>query len=282
MCLKNSITDIAIGGFDGIHRGHKKIIQQLGEHGGLVIIDRGEANLTPNKLQSKYANYPCFFYDFFAIKDLSGKEFLNLLQNDFKHLKKIVVGYDFTFGKLKSHNANDLQIMFSKEVQIIDEYQYKGISVHSSMIRQKIKTGLISEANVYLGREYGVIGAIIKGQGLGKKKLYATLNLEVENFLIPKNGVYATRTIINNTIYDSISFVGIRHSTDENFAIETHIIDKSTIINCHEVELIFVQYLRENEKFNSLESLKKQISHDIIKAKNILRTCKIDFDKGEE
>ncbi len=279
MLLENDLVDtIAIGGFDGIHRGHKKLISKLGKHGALVVVDRNDANLTPMTKRSEYSNYPCAFYHFDIIKDLSGKEFLALLSKDFPNLKKIIVGYDFTFGKYKSHSANDLKIMFSGEVEIIEEYLYKGVSVHSSLIRQKIKEGLMSKANELLGREYSIKGQVIKGQGLGKKELYATINISVQHYIIPKNGVYATRTFLNNKYYNSISFVGIRHSTDEKFAIETHILDETKVEEAEEIELTFVKFLRENKKFNDLSELKQQITKDIRKAKKSLLSCQVNFD----
>ncbi len=274
---KDDINTIAIGGFDGIHRGHQELIKKLGNQGAVVVIDRHDANLTPRHYRSQYSKHHCEFYDFEDIKNLSGKEFLSLLQKDFKNLKKIVVGYDFTFGKNKSHNANDLKIMFDGKVEVIEEFHHNGVAVHSSLIRQHIKDGHIEEANKLLGREYTIIGKVIKGQGLGKTKLYATLNLESKNFIIPQNGVYVTRTIANNRCYKSISFVGIRHSTDGKFAIETHILDTNLLPSIEQVELSFVAYLRQNKKFNDLEELKKQISQDITKAKNMLQMCKVEF-----
>ncbi|MBS9778949.1 MAG: bifunctional riboflavin kinase/FAD synthetase [Campylobacteraceae bacterium] len=274
---KDKIRAIAIGGFDGIHRGHKELIKKLGKNGALLVIERSDANLTPMQERSKYSKYPCKFYRFEEIKDLSGKEFLALIKTNFPNLEKIIVGYDFTFGRYKSHNSNDLKIMFDGDVEIVEEYRYDGISVHSSVIRQLIKEGQIGKANELLGREYSIVGKVIKGQGLGKKELYATLNLSVEHYVIPKNGVYATRTFVNGKFYNSISFVGIRHSTDEKFAIETHILDEYQVQNEDTIELTFVAYLRENEKFHSLEKLKKQIAKDIKEAKKYLLTCNVGF-----
>ncbi|PID47239.1 MAG: bifunctional riboflavin kinase/FMN adenylyltransferase [Proteobacteria bacterium] len=275
---KDKINTIAIGGFDGIHRGHRELIKKLGKNGALVVIDKEDANLTPMAKRSEYSKYPCMFYHFSKIKHLYGEEFISLLKKDFPNLQKIVVGYDFTFGKAKSHEARDLKNLFDGDVEIIDEYFYDGISVHSSIIRQKIKDGHIVDANRLLGREYTITGDVIKGQGLGKKRLYPTLNLHILNFLIPKNGVYATRTMIGDKVYDSVSFVGTRHSTDKKFSIETHILDATNIEQPRWVKLSFVAYLRENEKFDDLDKLKKQIQKDIKKAKQSLIACKIEFE----
>ena len=270
---KESVDTLAIGSFDGIHVGHRQLINHLGEHGALFVVDKDQANLTPGIKRSEYAGYPCMFFHFLKIKHLSGAEFVALLKKEFVHLKKIVVGYDFFFGQHRSCNAYDLQKFFDGEVVIVEEFSYHGVSVHSSLIREYLKEGRIEEANRFLGREYAITGDVISGQGLGKKELVPTLNLKVFEYLIPQEGVYATRTRIGQKMYDSVSFIGKRHSTDGLFSIETHILD--TVIDEIQgsVELFFVSYLRENQKFNALEALKKQIERDIVSAKKQLSVC---------
>ncbi|MDD2383747.1 MAG: bifunctional riboflavin kinase/FAD synthetase [Sulfurospirillaceae bacterium] len=274
---KDSVDTIALGSFDGIHIGHKQLIHRLGEHGALFVVDKDQANLTPGIKRSEYAGYPCMFYHFLKVKEFSGAEFVALLKKEFINLKKILVGYDFHFGKHRSCNANDLKILFDGEVEIVDEFCYHGVAVHSSNIRAFLKEGKIDEANRFLGREYAIIGDIVAGQGIGQKELVATLNLKVLDYLIPKEGVYATRSRVDKKIYDSVSFIGKRLSTDGNFSIETHIIGERISPENSNVELFFVKYLRENKKFETLHDLKMQISKDIQSAKKILMTCKLYF-----
>ncbi len=276
--LLEKCNTVAIGRFDGIHRGHMRLVDRLGDFGALVIIDRDDANLTPMEDRNEYVKCVCKYYPFNQIQPLKADEFLTLLKKDFPNLKRIIVGYDFRFGVGCSHGANDLKIMFDGVVEIVDEYLYDGISVHSSTIRQSIKQGDMYNANRLLGREYTIKGSIIKGQGLGKKRLYPTLNLDVERYILPKNGVYATRTCINDRVYDSVSFVGIRHSADEKFAIETHILHEDFNEVANEVKLVFVEFLRENRKYDDLNELKKQIYKDIQNAKEMLIACKVHFD----
>jgi len=276
------VTTIAIGGFDGIHRGHQQLIKRLGENGALLVIDKDEANLTPGLKRSEYSKYPCMFYHFSKLKDLDGREFIALLYKLFPKLEKIIVGYDFRFGANRAHDAKDLNKLFPGSVQIIQEFIFDGISVHSSNIREFIKAGNMIQANRLLGREYAITGSVIQGQGLGKKSLYPTLNLHVKNFLLPKEGVYATRTLANGKVFESVSFMGIRESTDGGFAVETHLLDVGLEDAPLQVELFFVQFLRENRKFKNLELLKNQITQDIQSAKDILRTCKVYFDNKLE
>jgi riboflavin kinase/FMN adenylyltransferase len=276
------VTTIAIGGFDGIHRGHQQLIKHLGPKGALLVIDKDAANLTPGSKRSDYSKYPCMFYHFSKLKNLTGPEFIKLLYKLFPKLETIVVGYDFRFGANRAHGAKDLRQLFPGKVIIVEEYCFDGISVHSSTIRNFIKEGNIAQANRLLGREYAIIGDIIQGQGLGKKSLYPTLNLDVKNFLLPKEGVYATRTFILDKVYESVSFIGVRESTDGGFAVETHILDVGLEKTPTHVELFFVEFLRENKKFDDLQLLKKEITKDIQKAKEVLRTCKVYFSTKDD
>ena len=271
--VKDNVDTIAIGSFDGIHLGHMQLINKLGENGVLFVIDKDHANLTPGLKRSEYSKCPCMYYHFLKVKDLSGKEFISLLNKEFSNLKKIVVGYDFAFGKKRSCNAKDLKTLFSGEVEIVDEFLYDGVSVHSSLIRKLLESKEVDKANKFFGREYSITGKIVKGQGLGKEELYPTINIEVKDYLLPSDGVYASRTKIGSKIYDSVSFIGKRVSTDGNFSIETHVLDKNIDV-VDKVEVFFVHYLRENKKFNNLKDLKLQISKDIQNSRCILRVCK--------
>lgn len=267
---KDEVTAIAIGGFDGVHLGHQQLLARLGAHGALLVIDKDEANLTPGIKRSQYAAYPCMFYHFLKVKNLSGEEFIALLKKDFPSLQKIVVGYDFCFGAKRAHRAEDLAGLFDGEVEIVKEFVFEGISVHSSTIRKCLQEGDIALANRLLGREYGIVGTVVAGQGLGKTSLYPTLNLHVKHYLLPKEGVYATRTLVQGRLMDSVSFVGVRHSTDGKFSVETHLLEVSHVESVHHVELFFVEYLRENQTFDDLLMLKKQIGEDIQKAHKAL------------
>jgi len=271
--VKDKIDAIVIGSFDGIHLGHMQLINRLGSNGALFVIDKDHANLTPGIKRCEYSKYPCMYYHFLKLKDLSGKEFVELLKKEFINLKKIIVGYDFEFGKGRCCNSEDLKKMSNLEIEVVDEFVQDGKSVHSSLIRAFLSNGDVDKANRFLGREYSIVGEVISGQGLGKEELYPTMNLKVRDYLLPLNGVYTTRTRVGVNIYNSVSFLGNRVSTDGNFSIETHILDKD-IENTAEVEIFFVEYLRDNIKFETLSALKQQIKDDIKLAKERLSVCK--------
>lgn len=262
--MENNIQSIAIGGFDGMHLAHQKLFEQLGDNGAIVVIETGYANLTPHEYRQKYTHYPIFYFTLQDIKHLSGTEFILLLQKNFPNLEKIVVGYDFGFGANKSSNAKDLKTLFSKNVVIVDEFICDGISVHSKEIRNFLKIGKLDLANQFLGKNYQICGTKIQGQGLGTTTFVPTINLLVKDFLLPKEGVYVSWCYINTSRYKSVTFIGHRQSTDGTFAVETHLINKALELDGEkEVCLEFIAFLRDNQKFDSFESLKEAIVNDI-------------------
>lgn len=269
--MKNS-TAIAIGGFDGMHIGHQSLFSELGNYGTIVVIETGYANLTPKTERENFSKYPILYLPLDDIRHLDGIEFITFLKEKFTKLNKIVVGYDFHFGKDRKYSYDDLKSMFDGEVKVVDEVSLKNDSVHSHKIRQKVSIGDIKGANAFLGHNYTICGKIVKGQGIGKKELVATINIETKDFITPKEGVYAALTRIDDEehYHPSVAFVGHRITTDGSFAIETHILDGEVI--CRDMARIsFVSFIRENKKFDSLEELKVAIKKDIFAAQKELR-----------
>ncbi len=267
MAYINSIKSIAIGSFDGIHIAHKKLIDKAD---ALVIIERNGGYLTSGYKRSNFTSKVCCFYHFDVIKSLSPEAFVQKLQTDFPQLEKIVVGYDFVFGKERAGNAQVLQTLFNAKVEVVEEVSIEGVSVHSRTIKAYLHKGNIKIANTLLGRRYSVEGEVVSGQGLGKKELVPTLNLSVKEYQLPHEGVYVTRTKIEDEWLPSVSFLGHRVTTDGSFALESYVIDKE--LGCIEgkVSLEFVSFIRENQKFENLEALKVQIDKDISSAKEVL------------
>jgi riboflavin kinase/FMN adenylyltransferase len=270
--IKTNISSIAIGGFDGMHLAHQRLFSSLDKDGAIVVIETGYANLTPKNYRQEYTQYPISYYPLEDIKHLSGEQFIALLLEEFPNLKKIVVGFDFCFGANRRHCIDDLKALFSGEVIVIDEVKLQNIAIHSRVIRRYIADGQIDEANKLLGKNYKIVGTQIAGQGLGKKEFVPTINLRVEGFLLPNEGVYITQTKVDGTIYPSVSFIGHRVSTDSTFAIETHILDKNNFkINLNTIEIMFLKKTRQNKQFNDFNSLKKQIDQDIKEAKSFFK-----------
>jgi riboflavin kinase / FMN adenylyltransferase len=278
LSLKKNITSIAIGGFDGMHLAHQKLFDQLDKKdGAIVVIETGYANLSPKKYREDYTTFPIFYYPLEDIRHLHANEFINLLIEQYPKLKKIVVGYDFHFGAEAKYSVDDLKRIFVGSVVVVDEVSHKDIAVHSKIIRALIKDGDIKIANELLNKPYKIKGQAIQGQGLGKKQFVPTINLNIDGFLLPKEAIYATKTIIDNISYNSVSFIGHRVTTDGKFAVETHILEdkinfKSVLevnfknnINLMNVPISieFFSRIRDNRKFKEYEELKKQILKDI-------------------
>ena len=265
MKINSKVKSIAIGSFDGIHLAHQELIKKVD---ALVIIERNGGYLTPGYKRSLYTPKACFFYHLDKVRTLTPKAFVNKLNADFPELETVVVGYDFHFGKEKAGNAQILEALFHKEVHIVNEVKIDGISIHSRTIKQYLHEGNIEMVNRLLGRKYVIDGETVQGQGLGKKELVPTINLNIKSYQLPREGVYATRTKIGSVWYDSVSFLGHRVSTDGSFAVETHILDEDICTNSAAVWIEFNTFIRENRKFDGLDALKIQIAEDIQKARS--------------
>jgi len=262
--INSKVKSIAIGSFDGIHLAHQELIKKVD---ALVIIERNGGYLTPGYKRSLYTPKACYFYHLDKVKSLSPEGFVHKLNTDFPELETVVVGYDFHFGKEKAGNAQILEALFHKEVHIVNEVKIDDISIHSRTIKQYLSEGNIEMVNKLLGRKYVIDGEVVSGQGLGKKELVPTINLNVKAYQLPREGVYATRTKIGAVWYDSVSFLGHRVSTDGSFAVETHILDEDITVHSASVWIEFHTFIRENRKFDGLDALKLQITEDIEKAR---------------
>lgn len=260
--LKN-IKSVAIGNFDGIHRGHQQLLAALDANSAVIVIENNNGCLTPGEARAKFIKQPVFFYHLEKIKHLGAKEFIALLQKDFPVLEKVIIGYDFVFGNQRHGDARLLKNYF--DVVVIEQFCIAGIAIHSRLIRQSLQQDY-ERAKRYLGREYEIEGVHIKGQGIASKSLVPTINLH-SHYCLPKEGVYATISCVDGQSYASISFVGHRKTTDNKLAIETHILDCKITLKSQRVGIVFCHYLRPNKKFESLGMLKEAIEKDIITAK---------------
>ncbi|MBS4275272.1 bifunctional riboflavin kinase/FAD synthetase [Campylobacter vulpis] len=269
---KNEVKTLAIGCFDGLHLGHLELVKKLDKNGALLVINKFKGEiLSDDKQRQELSQKAIFTLEFEEIRHLRAREFLNFLKQEFVNLKHIVVGYDFVFGHNKEALAFDIERLSGIKTSIVPEFKLDGLSVHTSLIKNFLARGEVRKAERFLGRKYSIKANVVKGQGLGKKELFATLNLRNINYFLPKNGVYASRIKVRQKCFKSVSFLGVR-STDLAFSIETHIVEEfqKEVRVGEEVELFFVEFLRENEKFSDLKALKEKIKQDIEQTKEIL------------
>ena len=222
---RDDVRAVAIGNFDGMHLGHQKLFENLGEHGAIIVIlAGGGTKLTPFASRQAFTDKKTFYCDLRAIKSLSGDEFIALLRQNFINLQKIVVGEDFRFGRDRAWDVEFLRREFRGQTCVVGEFCLSGGGVHSSRIKELLSRGRCEEAAELLGRDYEICGRIVRGQGRGAREFVATLNLDASGYFMPKSGVYATVTSLRGARYKSVSFLGERLSTDGAFALETHIL----------------------------------------------------------
>ena len=216
---------------------------------------------------------------------MSGEDFVKDILIKRMNMKAIVAGPDLAFGYKKSGNRELLEKLsktFDFSIYIIEkEKAFDGLDISSTLIRELLLEGRVSKANEFLGTEYSIGGIVKTGNRIGKKLLgFPTLNIfPPKHKILPKFGVYATRVKLNSTgeIFDSITNVGNNPTVKDDLKnhttrIETHIFDFDRDIYEESIEVYFVEYIRAEEKFESLEDLKLQMEEDKNEARRILCT----------
>lgn len=272
---------LLLGYFDGVHLGHQELIRQAKSHdktAGVLLFDRNLATLLPNtgkslkeltSLEDKLDLFERFGIDYAYIihTDLS---FLGLSKEEFvqKVLQKIspsylVVGEDYSFGKGKEGNVEYLKKFFQVDVCPLLEDRFGKIS--SRTIVSFLEEGKIKEANSELGYLYSLKGKVVPGLRNGRKISFPTANLEENNsYVIPKRGVYAGYTLVDDKKYPSIINIGDNPTVGllHHDLIESHLLSFNQDIYGKEIKVEFLEFLREEKKFSSLEELKEQLKKD--------------------
>lgn len=270
---------LALGKFDGMHIAHLRLLDLVGDNGlALSIAQVRPPFITPPLDRQIYTGVPMYRLRFDSIRSLSAIDFLRLLFHVLPHLRRIVVGYDFCFGRNRASSATDLESLLKKlgrpsvEACILESQKHNSLPIHTSIIKELIKYGDLAQAGEMLGRFYALRGRVIAGQGLGRRALYPTINLKTSLYLIPKYGVYASFCQLDSRIYPAVVFIGNRLSTDKLFCIECHLLDwlETPLRPSQKVAIHLVDRLRNNKTFDSLSELKAQIGNDIDQAKAIL------------
>ncbi len=292
--LYNEEVAIVLGDFDGLHIGHQALINTVKEEAKINnikssvlffqnhtrLITRKDKDLTllsDNEQKLSILQdldidtvYTIDFNE--ELMSLPGEEFVKKILLDKLNTKVVVVGFNYKFGYKASCDADTLREFGEKygfKVVVVNPVCIDGELISSTFIRKLIKEGNILKANSLLGRNYSIKGKVIDGHKRGRRLGFPTANLEVDhNFTIPKFGVYKTNTIIDNEKYLSVTSVGINPTYDEKgIKIETHIIDFEKNIYGKKLEVSFLEYMRDEIKFNTEKELIKQIKEDIKYAK---------------
>jgi riboflavin kinase/FMN adenylyltransferase len=188
----------------------------------------------------------------------------------------IIIGFDFTFGHEGKGTPEGLQQLGQNtfSVEIVPPYHLSGVKVSSTNIREKLLEGSIKEANLLIGRTYRVSGHVVTGDGRGRTIGFPTANIEPdEDYVIPRQGVYAVRCTVHGIKYNAVMNIGIKPTFTENEVkqtLEAHIFDFNQSIYNEKIEVEFIHYLRSERRFASVDELIQQIQVDALEAKRIL------------
>ena len=284
---------LALGNFDGLHRGHVKIVERIArgavERGGTGVVltfdphpprilrpDKAPA-LLMTKAQKLQALERAGVQGVAVVRftqELSQWEpdaFVRTVLVEWLRVAEVWVGADFLFGRDRSGNFTLLRALGAQHgfrAEKIDPIRYKDFVVSSTRIRRLVSEGRVDEAGALLGHHYALDGEVVEGARRGRELGFPTANLATENELVPPHGVYATVITVDGVVYPSVTNIGRRPTFGDQVAttIETHLIGRSLDLYGKYVRLAFVQRLRDERKFPDVEALQDQIAADVRRA----------------
>jgi riboflavin kinase/FMN adenylyltransferase len=288
-------TILSVGNFDGVHRAHQTVLRDIADRARQqnaksvavtfephpIRILRPDAAFklltpTPEKLRLLAGTGIDAVLLLPFGRDLSlltPRQFAERILKKKLHACEVHEGYNFHFGHKAAGDVKALA-EFGREmgftVKIFDEMTLRGESVSSSQIRKLLAAGRVSRARHLLGRPFAILSTPGRGRGYGSKYTVPTINLSRYEELVPQDGVYITRTRVGEECFESVTNIGNRPTFGANsFAIESHLLNFHPIsLNAEtEVEIFFLQRVREEIKFPSVEALREQIARDVKKAR---------------
>ncbi len=288
-------TMVSVGNFDGVHRAHQTVLRDIAQrakqnHARSVAVTfephparilRPDSALklltpTPEKIRLLGSTGIDAVLMLPFGRDLSlltPRQFAERILKKKLHACEVHEGYNFHFGHKA---AGDVKMLadFGREmgfsVTVFDEMTLRGESVSSTQIRKLLSAGRVSRARHLLGRPFAILSTPGRGRGYGSKYTVPTINLSRYDELVPQDGVYITRTRVGGECFDSVTNIGNRPTFGaDSFAIETHLLNFHPIdLEAQtEVEIFFLQRIREEIKFPSVEALRDQIARDVKKAR---------------
>ncbi len=289
--IKPTVT--ALGNFDGVHKGHQELIRRTlraadaaglksavftfsnhprnltGEHPVKNIIYADEKAAIIERLGIDYLfNIP--FSD--EIRVLSPSEFIDQLLIDRFCMKEGYCGFNYRFGYRAAGDPKTLMeqgLIKGFGLHVLEPYKIDGKIVSSTLIRELIESGSVDQCMKYMGRYYAIAGEVVVGNRLGKKIGFPTSNLNIDDRMVsPPNGVYITQSFYNGVCYPSITNVGCKPTIGEyQKNVETHIFNFEKELYGKMIRVEFLQKLRDERRFSSVEELSKEITANCITAK---------------
>ncbi len=288
--LINSESIITLGTFDGVHKGHQKILKKLITESKklnlesivLTFFPHPRTVLNPNsplklintinertQLFEKSGIDTLITHPFDKnFSELGPEEFVKDILVNKLNIKKILIGYDHRFGKNRTAGIKDLKklgLKYNFKVIEISAQEQNNVSISSTKIRNSIIQGKMKKAKSYLGYDFSLIGKVIKGNEIGRTIGFPTANLEIEEDykLIPKNGVYLIYTKLEKQVFFGMMNIGVKPTLElKKESIEVNLFDWKKDIYGEFLEVFILDYIRDEKKFDSLIDLKHQIKID--------------------
>ena len=291
--LSKKNTIVTIGTFDGVHLGHKVILERLINQANIYSLESVLLTFSPhprNVLSSNSNNLRLLTTDEEKIQRLNETDLDNLIIQKFTkefskirpvnfiqdilikklNMKRMIVGYDHQFGRNREGSYEELKKLSKLHSFSIDKVQQQSkdnVSVSSTKIRKMLSNGKIRKSNLLLDYSYILIGVVCHGKKIGRTIGYPTANINFEkNKLLPQCGVYLVRLTLDSTIYYGMSHIDCIKNN-----LEVHLFSFSEDIYNRKVKVEFLEFIRENKKFNNIEDLKLQLQKDEIISKSILK-----------
>ncbi len=293
-------TALTIGVFDGLHLGHQHLLSRLkaeAQERGLVpavltFRNHPRAVLHPEEevawlsdLEERLELLRSAGLDLVVVVDftrelslLRPREFLSLLQQQLR-LRALVVGPDFALGYQRQGDRPTLEALGREmgfTVTTVEHYVVNGVGVRSTHIRNLITQGDVASAARMLGRHYSIRGTVVRGDGRGRRLGYPTANLSVSTQrLVPGNGIYATWAYVGGARYPAATSIGVRPTFGQGQrTVESYLMDFSGVLYHKEMRLEFVQRLRDELAFPSVEALVQRMGQDVAQAREVLTVGK--------
>ena len=285
---------LALGNFDGVHRGHRKILERVcrvaSERGATAVVMTFDPHpprvVRPDKappvLMTMAQKLEAFEHSGIhgaaivrftpELSRWDPETFVRNVLVDWLRVAEVWVGANFLFGRDRVGNFSLLRALggrYQFKTEKIDPVRYKDFVVSSTRIRRLIAEGRVDEAGALLGHQYALEGQVVRGDQRGRSLGFPTANLCTDNELLPPAGVYATTMTIDGVIRSSVTNVGVRPTVDSSgrMTVETHVFDYERDLYGTAVRVAFVQRLRDERRFDSLDLLTEQIAADCRRAR---------------
>lgn len=286
---------LAIGVFDGVHLGHQAVISTSAGHakdlGGTAVVvtfnphpvkvlrpDHAPHLLTATQHKIALirdlgvAHLLVLHFDR-AFAATSPEDFVRQLVESSKPLREICVGHEWSFGKGRAGNLallKELGRVHDFNVIGVEAVQVNGEVVSSTAIRKAVEEGNLVKATQMLGREYTILGTVVRGEQLGRQLGFPTANLSAHSEQFPPNGVYVSEARLGGALYRGVANLGFRPTVSDGKSerlLELHLFHLDREIYGEEMEVRFVRYLRPEQKFPDVEALRAQIASDVLQAR---------------